>query len=216
MIGFPPLQSMEASVRLFNPSILNRRLVFAKTSSIKFPPKLYRNDIVRARICSSSSSYPLNSDSSFNLFLSLSSSQHFNDSQLPHNNNNKFNPFSQTKDTGHKWHLAPTNVTDGENLPLLGAEQRAVTVVLLGWLGAKPKHLRRYVEWYNSRGFNAVTFVINPTELLWFDLGRRVDDRISQLANEAVSWVLDKEEDGRDRCLVFHTFSNTGWFVYVD
>ncbi|XP_031255060.1 transmembrane protein 53-A [Pistacia vera] len=205
---------MEASVRLFNVSTLNRRLFFT-TTAIKFPPKLSVNDVVprrtlcHSRICSSS--YPLNPNP-FNLFLSLSSSQHFNYSQLPPNN--KFNPFSHPKDIGFRWHLAPRSVTDGENVALFGDKQRVVTVVLLGWLGAKPNHLRRYVEWYNSIGFNAITFVIDPAEVLWFDLGHRVENRVSQLANEVVSWVSDKEEDGRDRCLVFHTFSNTGWFVY--
>lgn len=88
-----------------------------------------------------------------------------------------------------------------------------VTVVVLGWLGSKQKHLRRYAEMYNLLGLNVVTFAASVNDVFGFDLGRNMEARIAELSNELVLWIEEKEEDGRERFLVFHTFSNTGWLA---
>ncbi|KAK3155949.1 hypothetical protein QOZ80_2AG0100850 [Eleusine coracana subsp. coracana] len=86
----------------------------------------------------------------------------------------------------------------------------ATLVVLLGWLGARQKHLRRYADIYRERGVGAVRFVVPVRELLGLDLGRRVERRVADLAAEIAAWC----DADRRRTLLFHTFSNTGWLAY--
>lgn len=90
----------------------------------------------------------------------------------------------------------------------------ALTAVLLGWLGAEEKHMRRYADLYGARGMRTVRFAVGVGEVLGgFDLGRKVEGRIARLAEELVGWLDLAEEGGGGRGLLFHTFSNTGWLV---
>ncbi|TVU33520.1 hypothetical protein EJB05_25343, partial [Eragrostis curvula] len=91
-----------------------------------------------------------------------------------------------------------------------GAGDGATLVVLLGWLGARQKHLRRYADLYRERGVGAVRFVVPVRELLGLDLGRRVERRVADLSAEIAAWC----DADRRRTLLFHTFSNTGWLAY--
>jgi hypothetical protein len=94
--------------------------------------------------------------------------------------------------------------------PLGGAAADGPTlVVLLGWLGARQKHLRRYADIYRERGVGAVRFVVPVRDLLGLDLGRRVERRVADLAAEIAAWC----DADRRRTLLFHTFSNTGWLA---
>lgn len=208
---------MEAPARfrfLYGHSILTRQ-VFAKTTPFPSLIVANRDDAVTRPLFSLSHAHARSSFSAVpsnpnpNPFSSLS----FSRSSGPPIPTNHFSQFlSRSNDGVSVWSRASES-SNASNAGFLGGKERVVAVVLLGWLGAKTKHLKRYVEWYNARGLHAVTFVVDVRELLWFDLGQRVEQRISALADELVSWVSEGEEDGRERCLVFHTFSNTGWFV---
>ncbi|EPS61650.1 hypothetical protein M569_13144, partial [Genlisea aurea] len=87
-----------------------------------------------------------------------------------------------------------------------------IAVVILGWLGGRRKHLRRYIELYNAKGIHAISFVASVTDVLSFDLGKKLERRIQTLADEISLWL--STENGRERFIIFHTFSNTGWLVY--
>uniref|UniRef100_A0A7C9E8I8 Transmembrane protein 53 n=1 Tax=Opuntia streptacantha TaxID=393608 RepID=A0A7C9E8I8_OPUST len=220
---------MEASMRILNPLSLNlnRQLstTFITKSYCLSPPPKSRNcplnvsplllrrsrnpssktlthAILRSPTCFSPT---FSNASGLGIFLSLSSFFPYSE---PHYLNN-FNHLKVDVGDGRifHWHQASSDHMAGA-----GTRQRKceVAAAVLGWLGARPKHLRRYAELYTSRGIDAITFVVPVRDVMWFDLGRKVESRIRELANELMSW-LSKE---KDRCLIFHTFSNTGWLVY--
>ncbi|WVZ77982.1 hypothetical protein U9M48_025768 [Paspalum notatum var. saurae] len=121
-----------------------------------------------------------------------------------------FNLLSPDSDPFIEWDPPPQ---DSAGSPLGGAGAAgggATLVVLLGWLGARQKHLRRYADLYRERGVGAVRFVVPVRELVGIDLGRRVERRVADLSDEIAAWC----DADRRRTLLFHTFSNTGWLAY--
>lgn len=225
---------MEASFRNFKASSVNRHIcTLIKPHhghhAFTFPSKLSLNPSVSLHpntlfprnrysfsryqpslsATSTKSSFPFPNSNPLGFLSSLSASHSTN---FP----NEFDNHSDrvvSNGSVFEWHPA-SEAVNGGGAGVLDGEKCDVTVVLLGWLGAKPKHLKRYVDMYNSMGINAVTFVVSVKDVLWFDLGNRVLKRIDALSNELASWLSESENDGRKRCLIFHTFSNTGWIVY--
>ncbi|KAK1305273.1 hypothetical protein QJS10_CPB11g02328 [Acorus calamus] len=108
----------------------------------------------------------------------------------------------------YRWHLPQTNFAAGKSDCSLAKSQ--TVVVLLGWLGAKQKHLKRYADWYTSRGYHAVTFTFPMSDILSYRVDGKAEKNLELLAGHLAEWVA--EEGGKK--LVFHTFSNTGWLTY--
>ncbi|KAK2965020.1 hypothetical protein RJ639_029426 [Escallonia herrerae] len=119
-------------------------------------------------------------------------------------------PNSSSTEVLYTWHLPEPNAVDvSGNSECLSAKSRTV-VVLLGWLGAKQKHLKKYADWYTSKGFHAITFTFPMSEVLSYKVGGKAEEHVELLVNHLADWL--EEEHGKN--LVFHTFSNTGWLTY--
>ncbi|KAI3812304.1 hypothetical protein L1987_17011 [Smallanthus sonchifolius] len=112
-------------------------------------------------------------------------------------------PKAMSTDVVYRWHLPHPNAIDL-------SENSKMVVVLLGWLGAKQKHLKKYADWYTSKGFHVITFTFPMAEVLSSQVGGKAEQHVDLLVNHLAEWL--EEEYGKK--LVFHTFSNTGWLIY--
>ena len=69
-------------------------------------------------------------------------------------------PFLGTgRDDGR---LLPLAESSGKQSSLhwFGDEEVETAVVIMGWLGARHRHLQSYAKWYTSRGIHAICFVV--------------------------------------------------------
>ncbi|OIW12761.1 hypothetical protein TanjilG_24694 [Lupinus angustifolius] len=114
---------------------------------------------------------------------------------------------NSTSDVMYKWHLPQPNSLGDLNCS--SAKSRTV-VVLLGWLGARQKHLKKYAEWYTSKGYHVITFTFPMSEVLSYQPGGKAEENVHLLVDHLADWL----EGENEKNLVFHTFSNTGWLTY--
>jgi hypothetical protein len=112
---------------------------------------------------------------------------------------------SSPSDVLYRWHLPDPRVY--ADFP----DKSQTVVVLLGWLGSRQKHLKRYADWYTSRGFHVVTFTLPMSDIVSYNLGGKAEKNVEMLSEHLAHWV--REESGKK--IIFHTFSNTGWLWYV-
>ncbi|CAA7036453.1 unnamed protein product [Microthlaspi erraticum] len=113
-------------------------------------------------------------------------------------------------DVSYRWHLPETSAVDLSGSSSCASEKNRTVVVLLGWLGSKQKHLKKYADWYTSRGYHVITFTLPMNEIMSYQVGGKAEKNIDSLVNHLADW-LDEEQQ---KNLVFHTFSNTGWLTY--
>ena len=113
-------------------------------------------------------------------------------------------------DVSYKWHLPETDAVDLSGSSSCALEKNRTVVVLLGWLGSKQKHMKKYAEWYTSRGYHVITFTLPMNEIMSYQVGGKAEKNVESLVNHLADW-LDEEQQ---KNLVFHTFSNTGWLTY--
>ncbi|CAK8574248.1 unnamed protein product [Lathyrus sativus] len=114
------------------------------------------------------------------------------------------NGVSDSTEFLYKWHLPEPNTIGG-----LSGKSKTV-VVLLGWLGAKQKHLKKYAEWYTSKGYHVITFTFPMAEVMSYHPGGKAEQNVHMLVDHLADWL----EEENEKNLVFHTFSNTGWLTY--
>ncbi|CAN1177805.1 Transmembrane protein 53 [Linum perenne] len=118
---------------------------------------------------------------------------------------------SSTPDVLYRWHLPQPNAIDVSGSSDCSSAKSRTVVVLLGWLGSKQKHLKKYADWYTSMGFHAITFTFPMSEILSYQVGGKAEQDVELLVKHLAGWL---EEEERGKNLVFHTFSNTGWLTY--
>ncbi|MCO5596324.1 hypothetical protein L7F22_050385 [Adiantum nelumboides] len=124
------------------------------------------------------------------------------------------NPSMGSTSLLHSWHNTVKNTDSDDGEKQLVKHKPSVAVVLLGWLGAEHRHLKKYADWYTSRGIHAVTFIVPIKDLLTLKVGDRAEKHVDVLTQNLVQWLKEDASENNEKIVIFHTFSNTGWLIY--
>lgn len=109
----------------------------------------------------------------------------------------------------------------------------ASLVVIVGWLGCQPKHLKCYETLYNSLGFDSLSFVASPSSVVDSTLSLPRQNKIiipssdqwpappigssSNFFDTMQDWawkVLGEIYSSRAEIFMLHVFSNGGCFLW--
>ena len=115
------------------------------------------------------------------------------------------------------------------------SDKASSLVVIGGWLGCNPRHLKPYERFYNSLGFDALSFVasplcvvdstLNPQDLShvpsskqWHSSTNTGVDVVSMNSDtemQALAWkVLGDIHNSQAEVFIYHSFSNGGCFLW--
>ncbi|KAL0758688.1 hypothetical protein Bca101_074838 [Brassica carinata] len=109
---------------------------------------------------------------------------------------------------------ASRSVNGGGNGTTFGENGKETTVVLLVFI-----IMLFFLYYFEKTGcysiiLEGLTPLLSP-DFLRIDLGGRLEERIAEFGNDLANWVSEKEDDGREKCLMFHCFKSTiqRWYV---
>lgn len=106
----------------------------------------------------------------------------------------------------------PTPMSLGFDITLQKASEESKggkprsTAVICGWLGAKPRQLRVFVDFYNARGYDVISFAVGPSHVLFPKTALTHMKKVLDLAMAPISPSLLPSER-----IVFHHFSVGGY-----
>jgi len=91
---------------------------------------------------------------------------------------------------------AAASITAGDRKPL---------VILCGWMGAKPRQMKVFLDFYHKRGFDALLFAVGPKHVLLPSAAEEHMKKVVELALQPTAGASPPSS------LVFHHFSVGGY-----